>query len=199
MTPEQLKRFESRYAVEPNTSCWLWLGALQNAGSGYGRLGGLYAHRLSYEHFRGPLGPGMYACHHCDTPQCVNPDHLFAGTNQDNRDDAANKGRLKRPFQQTHCVHGHEYTPENTYVKPDGVHACRECGRSRRRVAVRQPHHKLRNTHCSKGHPYDEENTRMYRGMRYCKACERIKNKEYSARRSEERRQRRCRASAQGC
>lgn len=51
------------------------------------------AHWLSHILFRGDVGVGLFVCHHCDNPICVNPDHLFIGTTQDNTQDKVNKGR----------------------------------------------------------------------------------------------------------
>jgi hypothetical protein len=69
--------------------------------SGYGRAtvpgrGSVYAHRLAYELFKGPIPAALDCLHHCDNPSCVNPDHLFLGTQDDNLKDAAAKGRIKR-------------------------------------------------------------------------------------------------------
>ena len=96
-----LERFEARYTPEPTSGCWLWLGALSGSRYGYGqfRTGkgaqrvGTTAHRASWELFRGPIPEGLFVCHHCDTPGCVNPSHLFLGTHQQNMDDARRKGR----------------------------------------------------------------------------------------------------------
>lgn len=81
---------------EPNTGCRLWMGDLRRA-DGYGFLrveGKTYlAHRLSYEVTYGPIPPGLFVCHRCDTPQCINPDHLFLGTAADNNADMKRKGR----------------------------------------------------------------------------------------------------------
>lgn len=76
--------------------CWLWTASTTD---GYGQFplprGHMQrAHRLAWLWLRGPIPEGLHACHTCDTPSCVNPDHLFLGTDQDNMDDASRKGRL---------------------------------------------------------------------------------------------------------
>jgi len=85
---------ESRIQYEPNTGCWLVSG---NHTKGYAvvKRGGRAhrAHRISYEHHFGPIKDGLFVCHRCDTPPCVNPDHLFLGTPHDNVRDMLNKGR----------------------------------------------------------------------------------------------------------
>ena len=83
-----------KYYGKTDGSCWLWTGGLY--GSGYGAYRGQLAHRVMYERTFGPIPEGMFICHHCDNPQCVNPEHLFLGTCKDNNRDASKKGRLKR-------------------------------------------------------------------------------------------------------
>lgn len=77
------------------SECVLWNGT--RAGRyGTTRINGrrIYAHRQAWEDANGPIPPGMLVCHRCDEPLCVNPDHLFIGTQSDNMRDARDKGRL---------------------------------------------------------------------------------------------------------
>ncbi len=88
--------FESRLIPEPNSGCWLWLG-MQQVGKLYGifcwKNKSIKAHRASWEIYRGEIPLGLQVLHRCDMPQCVNPDHLFLGTQKDNNDDCHRKGR----------------------------------------------------------------------------------------------------------
>lgn len=83
--------FDSRIEYEQNSGCWLWAGPMSGK---YGCVGKLYAHRFSYERDVGPIPEGMDVCHRCDTPLCVNPQHLFPGTRAINLQDAVRKGRM---------------------------------------------------------------------------------------------------------
>lgn len=88
--------FSSKYQLTA-TGCWEWCGKLDRYG--YGSLtvhGKLYkAHRYSYEQYYGAFDSSLHVLHHCDNPKCVNPQHLFLGTNRDNIEDKVNKGRSK--------------------------------------------------------------------------------------------------------
>lgn len=82
--------------VEVSDGCWLWLGGLFE--SGYGRFSqepwlSVRAHRYAWEITYGPIPEGLIVCHHCDTPRCVKPAHLFLGTHKDNAEDRDRKGR----------------------------------------------------------------------------------------------------------
>ena len=91
-----LDRFNASYTPEPNSGCWLWASGVRgNPARPVIRNKGksITAYRVSYELFKGPIPFGLLICHSCDTPLCVNPDHLFPGTIQDNFDDCWKKGR----------------------------------------------------------------------------------------------------------
>lgn len=106
----------SGYKPNSRTGCWLWIGHRNNNGYGTLSLPGQrnkYAHRVSYEVHKGPIPEGMSVCHRCDTPACINPDHLFLGTHQENMQDAAAKGRAKQPAPRGGLAHhNHKLTPE---------------------------------------------------------------------------------------
>ena len=86
--------------IEERDSCWIWTGAQH--GNGYGEVWcnnrRQYVHRVAFETFIRPLAPGEVVCHHCDTPLCIKPDHLFAGTQADNMRDMHHKGRARGLF-----------------------------------------------------------------------------------------------------
>ena len=93
-----IDRFNSR--VDKSGACWMWKGAKGKNGYGsfFGSVGDVAfqkAHRFSYAYFNGPIGKDMNVCHKCDNPSCVNPEHLFLGTTQDNIDDKLAKGRSR--------------------------------------------------------------------------------------------------------
>ncbi len=79
--------------------CWIWQRAANNKGYGVCAVGrGMrLAHRMAYAIVHGPIPTGISVLHHCDTPLCINPDHLFLGTQMDNVHDAMQKGRHKNP------------------------------------------------------------------------------------------------------
>lgn len=90
----------SYYSSKPDANgCINWLG--QRDKNGYGRIKPkgekrIRAHRYSYKTFVGEIPEGYLVCHKCDNPSCVNPEHLFLGTNKDNCLDRDNKGRTAK-------------------------------------------------------------------------------------------------------
>ena len=93
------ERLEAYSIPEPNSGCWLWAGMVNQYGYGRLRVNGdiKLCHRLSYEVFCDMIPSGAHVLHRCDTPSCVNPGHLFLGTNLDNIADKVAKGRQHRP------------------------------------------------------------------------------------------------------
>ena len=90
------ERFWSK--VKKNSGCWEWRGGrLRGYGSFTVKRKPVRAHRFSYELHIGPIPEGMCVLHHCDNPPCVNPAHLFVGTNADNVADMVAKGRQAGP------------------------------------------------------------------------------------------------------
>ena len=93
----KLERFLGHAVI--TDGCWNWTAALST--KGYGKFKvvkrtQIHAHRWIWEYYNGPISDGLFVCHHCDNPKCVNPDHLFLGTHLDNMEDAFKKGRIKR-------------------------------------------------------------------------------------------------------
>lgn len=93
-----VERFERYISPEPNSGCWLWMGF--GSINGYGCFAvdskPVKAHRLAWQLYRGELSPNAHVLHKCDVRCCVNPDHLFVGTNADNVADKVAKGRQSR-------------------------------------------------------------------------------------------------------
>lgn len=126
------ERFWSYVLKLPN-GCWEWQGG--KVRYGYGgfhdenhRL--RFAHRYSWEMHNGPIPKGLFVCHTCDNPPCINPAHLFIGTPKDNTQDMIRKGRSAQGQylrDRTHCVRGHEFTASNTRLSREGKRVCREC------------------------------------------------------------------------
>lgn len=127
-------RFDELYIPEPNSGCWLWIGATGPGGYGnFAVLNGIFttSHRFALQIATGEEGIGLEACHHCDVRPCVNPDHLFWGTRSENCQDVVRKGR--NPYSnRTHCPKGHPYDEINTY-RQGRKRYCRECARIRLR------------------------------------------------------------------
>lgn len=93
------QQLQERTQPEPNTGCLLWLGAVKPTGGHgviYAEHSEKFAHRAAWELANGPIPSELCICHKCDTPSCVNVDHMFMGTQTDNVRDMEKKGRRAR-------------------------------------------------------------------------------------------------------
>lgn len=97
MIPGSLAYLEAHYEAEPNSGCWLWSMAPGAGDYGIARFRGRNwrAHRVSWVLHNGEIPDGLKVLHRCDTPACINPAHLFLGTQQDNIADMVAKGRQR--------------------------------------------------------------------------------------------------------
>lgn len=97
MKPDQRTRFDANWTPEPNTGCFLWFGA--HLPRGYGRFCAngrtQLAHRLAWQWANGRSAGDLVVRHRCDTPSCVNPDHLEIGTQAENLSDCMKRGRAR--------------------------------------------------------------------------------------------------------
>jgi hypothetical protein len=94
-----VEAIENRSERIPEAGCWLWIGTILSGNYGQLSVNGhrLLAHRASYLAHHGQIPVGLLVLHQCDVPCCVNPAHLFLGTNKDNTADMMRKGRDRTP------------------------------------------------------------------------------------------------------
>ena len=135
MTPEVFARFEKFVMPEPNSGCWLWIGAWSPQGYGRFRLEGetQLAHRLSYQHHVGEITSGLEIDHLCRVRCCINTDHLEVVTGSVNSKRGAQAAFWRG---KTHCPFGHAYEG-NCYFQhhKNGVisRICKICAKRRAR------------------------------------------------------------------
>jgi hypothetical protein len=119
-----IDRFNEKWELHWS-GCWWWTGWLDADGyPGFRWDGGRSAHRFSYQHYHGPIPPGMTVDHLCDRPRCVNPVHLALATPAANA--LRGDGPLAQNARKTHCVRGHAFDEANTY-EWRGQRKCRKC------------------------------------------------------------------------
>lgn len=134
-----LHRVKRMTAAGSPDDCWRWLGHLNR--DGYGQIRDEFgviitAHRASYLVHVGPIAAGMEIDHLCRNRACVNPAHLEPVTHQQNMMRTNVPAAVNA--RKTHCIRGHEFTPENTVRRPRGYRACRTCVRDRARESYRR-------------------------------------------------------------
>jgi hypothetical protein len=138
-------------------ACWEWQAGKFPKGYGVFQMArrAWFAHRVAWWLSTGEDPGGLEVCHECDNPGCVQPSHLFLGSHAENMQDCVRKGR--HPAQREpavfralleraraakrarrFCKHGHEFTPPNTYIRPNGSRACRACNLGRTKVPSRK-------------------------------------------------------------
>lgn len=121
MSPLIVARFWSKVNVSAGFICWEWKAGLFK--SGYGSFSidkkSNYAHRIAYTLFKGEIPGGLHIDHMCMNKKCVNPQHLRAVTPTVNALENSNCATAVNA-RKTHCIRGHEFTPENTRMKPTG-------------------------------------------------------------------------------
>lgn len=133
LTPEQEERFWSRVEVHQPSACWEWTGS--RSGSGYGsfslgaRHGSFPAHRVAYAILLGRIDPNESLDHLCRNPSCVNPDHLESVSQRVNT--LRGYGITSQNAKKDRCCAGHELTPNNLYIGPQGWRNCLTCKRER--------------------------------------------------------------------
>ena len=101
LTEKQSRNFWRKVDKSHVGGCWLWTAAKIPHGYGYFSMDRrpTYVHRLSYQIHKGPIPPGINVCHNCpsgDNPSCVNPEHLWLGTQMQNQHDMIRKGRDRK-------------------------------------------------------------------------------------------------------
>jgi hypothetical protein len=147
------ERLLANRSVQPN-GCWHYTARIDE--DGYGRCGyegktGVKVHRVAYMVFIGPIPEGMtvnHKCHdddpdcpggYCPHRRCFNPDHLVAVTVPENLDNGKTPSSINAAKEK--CDNGHEFTPLNTYIRPDGTRRCKTC---QAEAAVRYEAHRPR-------------------------------------------------------
>jgi hypothetical protein len=130
-------RFWSRVVSDQETGCWNWLGRLNT--SGYGQMDfqgrARVVHRVAYEVLVGPLPEGLPDLDHlCRNRRCVNPAHMEPVSRRENV--RRGTGHTAINMKKTHCIRGHEFSPQNTLIGSHGGRFCRARRNKLRRLRL---------------------------------------------------------------
>lgn len=127
------KRLMNLSYPEPNTGCFIWIGATYNNGYGFININkrSVSAHRLSYFVHKGIIPENFIVDHLCNNKYCINPHHLEAKSQKDNllRSNSASTLNILK----THCDKGHEFSNENTRLNKQGSRECIACLNERKK------------------------------------------------------------------
>ena len=131
----RIQAFEAKFTRAGEDECWRWRAASNKTGYGIFWNGSrtVVAHRYAYELWVGPIPDGLTLDHLCQNKWCVNPVHMEPVTHRENN--LRGNSMSARHARKTHCVNGHEFTPENIYSPPSypTSRQCRTCIRERKR------------------------------------------------------------------
>lgn len=131
LDPRLIKQHWNKIVPEPNSGCWLWIGATGPTGYGHMNIQGRtqYPHRVLYELFIGPISRGLTIDHRCRTRCCCNPAHLEPVSQHEN----CIRGRGSKST----CIHGHALDEKNTRIattsRTVNARFCRQCDAQRAR------------------------------------------------------------------
>lgn len=132
--PLRSDSFESKveWRIDKSGECWEWTGTRDHDGYGRIQTGGkiLRAHRVVYELYVGQIPESLVLDHLCRNHGCVNPEHLEPVTQRENILRGVSVSAINA--RKAHCIRGHEFSEENTYVSARGWRVCRECQTARR-------------------------------------------------------------------
>jgi len=185
------KRLLDGCVPEPNTGCWLWTKSIKHFGYGAIGIGGgwvEFTHRASYIIFKGEIPDGIIVRHKCDTPSCINPEHLILGTIKDNSQDMVDRRRHKY-HKINICKNGHEFNSDNTEYafnrkmgkKQRVCKTCKEKAREkwRSKQPKKPPYKKPLKDFCKYGHKMAGENIILRKsGIRLCSLCQKRRTEE---------------------
>jgi hypothetical protein len=177
-----LVRLMEKLSIDAASGCWTYTGSERSQGYGLFLYEGnrVSAHRAAYMILVGAIPDSGVVHHLCRNRRCCNPAHLQLTTPSEHP--LLDPTIVQKNKEKTHCIRGHEFTPENTYVFSEG-RACRECRRLEKAARWDREHpgsgpHNRSKTHCVNGHEFTPENTKyspLPNGgqRRSCRECSR--------------------------